>query len=96
MKKIVKFGGSSLANAEQFQKVGEIIRSDESRRYVVPSAPGKRFDGDTKVTDLLYKCYNTAVEGEDFIPILQEIKEKILAEGAMASAMSGSGPRTEP
>ena len=38
MKKIVKFGGSSLANAEQFQKVGEIIRSDESRRYVVPSA----------------------------------------------------------
>ena len=59
MKKIVKFGGSSLANAEQFQKVGEIIRSDESRRYVVPSAPGKRFDGDTKVTDLLYKCYNT-------------------------------------
>ena len=52
MKKIVKFGGSSLANAEQFQKVGEIIRSDESRRYVVPSAPGKRFDGDTKVTDL--------------------------------------------
>ena len=48
MKKIVKFGGSSLANAEQFQKVGEIIRSDESRRYVVPSAPGKRFDGDTK------------------------------------------------
>ena len=46
MKKIVKFGGSSLANAEQFQKVGEIIRSDESRRYVVPSAPGKRFDGD--------------------------------------------------
>ena len=74
MKKIVKFGGSSLANAEQFQKVGEIIRSDESRCYVVPSAPGKRFDGDTKVTDLLYKCYNTAVEGEDFIPILQEIK----------------------
>ena len=43
MKKVVKFGGSSLANAEQFQKVGDIIRSDESRRYVVPSAPGKRF-----------------------------------------------------
>lgn len=45
---------------------------------MVPSAPGKRFDGDTKVTDLLYKCYNTAVEGEDFIPILQEIKEDIM------------------
>ena len=51
MKKVVKFGGSSLANAEQFQKVGDIIRSDESRRYVVPSAPGKRFDEDIKVTD---------------------------------------------
>ena len=47
MKKIVKFGGSSLASAEQFKKVGNIIRADESRRYVVPSAPGKRFSGDT-------------------------------------------------
>ena len=56
MKKVVKFGGSSLANAEQFQKVGDIIRSDESRRYVVPSAPGKRFDEDIKVTDMLYRC----------------------------------------
>ncbi len=43
MKKVVKFGGSSLASAEQFMKVGAIIRADESRRYVVPSAPGKRF-----------------------------------------------------
>ena len=76
MKKIVKFGGSSLANAQLFEKVGEIIRSDESRRYVVPSAPGKRFDGDTKVTDLLYKCYNIAVQGEDFGAVLQEIKER--------------------
>ena len=76
MKKIVKFGGSSLANAQQFEKVGEIIRSDDSRRYVVPSAPGKRFDGDTKVTDLLYKCYNIAVQGEDFGAVLQEIKER--------------------
>ena len=79
MKKIVKFGGSSLANAEQFQKVGEIIRSDESRRYVVPSAPGKRFDGDTKVTDLLYKCYNTAVEGEEFHPDSAGDQGKILS-----------------
>ena len=42
MRKVVKFGGSSLANAEQFEKVGDIIRSEESRRFVVPSAPGKR------------------------------------------------------
>ena len=76
MKKVVKFGGSSLANAEQFQKVGEIIRSEESRRYVVPSAPGKRFDGDTKVTDMLYSCYEAAEAGQAFDGKLQEIKER--------------------
>ena len=74
MKKVVKFGGSSLANAEQFQKVGDIIRSDESRRYVVPSAPGKSFSADTKVTDLLYTCYGKAEAGEDFTDVLTEIK----------------------
>ncbi len=74
MKKVVKFGGSSLANAEQFQKVGKIIRSEESRRYVVPSAPGKRFNGDTKVTDMLYACYEAAEAGEDFSGKLQAIK----------------------
>ena len=76
MKKVVKFGGSSLANAEQFQKVGDIIRSEESRRYVVPSAPGKRFSADTKVTDLLYACYDKAEEGVDFSDVLTEIKER--------------------
>lgn len=76
MKKVVKFGGSSLANAEQFQKVGDIIRSEESRRYVVPSAPGKRFDGDKKVTDLLYGCYAAAENGEDFDEKLDAIKER--------------------
>ena len=77
MKKVVKFGGSSLANAEQFQKVGDIIRSDESRRYVVPSAPGKRFSADTKVTDLLYTCYGKAEAGEDFTDVLTEIKGRL-------------------
>ena len=76
MKKVVKFGGSSLANAEQFKKVGDIIRSEESRRYVVPSAPGKRYAGDTKVTDLLYACYNKAESEQDFTNILNEIKER--------------------
>ena len=52
MKKVVKFGGSSLASAEQFKKVGNIIRKEESRRYVIPSAPGKRTPDDTKVTDM--------------------------------------------
>lgn len=76
MKKVVKFGGSSLANAEQFRKVGDIIRSEEGRRYVVPSAPGKRFFGDTKVTDLLYACYDRAAQGKEFGGIFQEIKER--------------------
>ena len=76
MKKVVKFGGSSLASAEQFKKVGNIIRADEDRKYVVPSAPGKRFDGDTKVTDMLYDCYAAAEAGEDFSEKLQNIKSR--------------------
>lgn len=76
MKKVVKFGGSSLASAEQFEKVGNIIRADESRRYVVPSAPGKRFSGDTKVTDMLYQCYAVAEEGKDFTELLDNIKAR--------------------
>ena len=76
MKKVVKFGGSSLASAEQFKKVENIIHQDESRRYVVPSAPGKRFAADTKVTDMLYGCYAAAEEGEDFSEKLAEIRER--------------------
>ena len=76
MKKVVKFGGSSLASAEQLEKVGDIIRSDESRRYVIPSAPGKRFDGDTKVTDMLYGCYALADEGKKFDAELKAIRER--------------------
>ena len=63
MRKVVKFGGSSLADAGQFRKVEAIVKADESRLYVVPSAPGRRFDGDTKVTDLLIEAYRIAVEG---------------------------------
>ncbi len=73
MKKVVKFGGSSLASAEQFKKVGDIIRADKSRRYVVPSAPGKRSSSDTKVTDMLYSCYNLAIREKKFTSLLDEI-----------------------
>lgn len=73
---VVKFGGSSLASAEQFQKVGKIIKSDEARCYVVPSAPGKRFSEDIKVTDMLYECYALAEEGEDFDDKLALIKAR--------------------
>ena len=76
MKKVVKFGGSSLASAEQFEKVGNIIKADSSRRFVVPSAPGKRFSADTKVTDMLYACYNLAEEGKDFKKQLADIKTR--------------------
>ena len=54
--KVVKFGGSSVADAIQLQKTKEIITSDADRKMVIVSAPGKRFDGDTKITDLLYLC----------------------------------------
>ena len=76
MVKVVKFGGSSLASAAQFAKVGDIIRADESRRYVVPSAPGKRNAKDTKVTDMLYYCYALAEAEEDFKGALKKIKER--------------------
>lgn len=76
MKKVVKFGGSSLASAEQFIKVGNIIRADKERSYVVPSAPGKRFSGDTKVTDMLYACYALAEDGKDFKKELAGIRER--------------------
>lgn len=76
MKKVVKFGGSSLASAEQFQKVGAIIRAEKSRRYVVPSAPGKRYSGDTKVTDMLYQCYAVAEKDHDFTDLLKAIKAR--------------------
>lgn len=74
MKKVSKFGGSSLASAKQFKKVGDIIRADKSRRYVVPSAPGKRNDKDEKVTDMLYACYDAASEGRSYKKILEKIR----------------------
>ena len=76
MKKVVKFGGSSLASAEQFKKVGNIIRADESRVYVVPSAPGKRNSADTKVTDMLLHAYETASKGEDITGEMAAIKAR--------------------
>ena len=76
MKKVVKFGGSSLASAEQFAKVGAIIQADKDRRYVVPSAPGKRDSKDTKVTDMLYNAYELAEKGKNFEKELKAIKSR--------------------
>ena len=76
MKKVVKFGGSSLADAGQFRKVGAIIRSDDSRVYVVPSAPGKRDSGDIKITDLLYECYDLAKQEKNFYEPFLAVKDR--------------------
>lgn len=76
MRKVVKFGGSSLASAEQFEKVGKIIRADRSRAYVVPSAPGKRFPEDIKVTDMLYTCYAAAARRDSIDRRLEEIQDR--------------------
>lgn len=76
MAKVVKFGGSSLASAEQFKKVEEIIRADKARKYVIPSAPGKRFKDDTKVTDMLYGCYELAESGKSYKKELAAIEKR--------------------
>lgn len=76
MAKVVKFGGSSLASAQQFKKVGEIIRADAARKYIVPSAPGKRFKDDTKVTDMLYECYGLAEKGKSYKSKLTAIADR--------------------
>ncbi len=74
--KVVKFGGSSLADAEQFRKVKEIILSDSARKFVIPSAPGKRFSDDTKVTDMLYTCYKSASHGNNIDEEFDKIRER--------------------
>ena len=79
MTKVVKFGGSSLASAEQFKKTGAIVKADPERKYVVPSAPGKRFSKDKKVTDMLYSCFAKATGKngkEKMQPELEEIKAR--------------------
>ncbi|MBE6693194.1 MAG: aspartate kinase [Ruminococcaceae bacterium] len=74
--KVVKFGGSSLADAEHFKQVARIVKSDMSRKYVVPSAPGKRSKEDTKVTDMLYGCYEL-IKAREPREVIDEAYEKI-------------------
>ena len=73
---VCKFGGSSLADASQIIKAADIVRSDPRRRYIVVSAPGKRYPVDVKVTDMFYKCYDLAAKKRDFRPVLHEIGER--------------------
>ena len=74
--KVLKFGGSSLADAAHFRAVADIVKAEPDRRYVVASAPGKRKSGDAKVTDLLYKCYELASNEEDITEVFDEIKAR--------------------
>lgn len=76
MLKVVKFGGSSLADAEHFKKAAEIVKAESSRHFVVPSAPGKRFKDDDKVTDLLYSCYDAANLGENIDDSFEKIENR--------------------
>ena len=76
---VTKFGGSSLANDEQFRKVRSILELEPTRRYLVPSAPGKRFREDDKVTDLLYQCYNLASEGKSISEPFARIRDRYLS-----------------
>ena len=73
---VAKFGGTSLASAGQFRKILEIVKGDPARRFIVASAPGKRFPEDEKVTDLLLRCYEAAVRGRDFEALLDRIEER--------------------
>ena len=74
--KVVKFGGSSLADAEHFRRVAEIIKADPNRRFVVASAPGKRSKNDEKVTDMLYHCYEMVRNHEDITEYYQQISNR--------------------
>lgn len=74
--KVCKFGGSSLANAAQLNKVIDIVLADPARRIVVVSAPGKRHGGDTKVTDLLIALAETALKGENTDRAFGEVVER--------------------
>ena len=76
MVKVVKFGGSSLADAEHFRQVARIIKADPARRFVVPSAPGKRNKDDTKVTDMLYTCYGMIKNQENIDEYYKNITKR--------------------
>ena len=79
MLKVLKFGGTSMADAAQYRKIRDIVRSDPSRRVVVVSAAGKRFADDNKITDLLFLCYAHLQYGVSYDSILDMIRERYIA-----------------
>ena len=92
---VTKFGGSSLANAEQFRKVRSILELEPTRRYLVPSAPGKRFSADDKVTDLLYHCHALASAGQSFDEPFRKIRERYLSIAEQLALKTEIGARLD-
>ena len=91
--KVVKFGGSSLADAEHFRQVAKIVKADPQRKYVIPSAPGKRFSEDTKVTDMLYTCYEMIRRNENIDEYFTKIADRynsIIADLELDFDISGA------
>lgn len=91
--KVVKFGGSSLADAEHFRQVAKIVKADPQRKYVIPSAPGKRFPEDTKVTDMLYTCYEMIRKNENIDAYFAKIADRynsIIADLGLDFDISGA------
>ena len=85
---VCKFGGSSLADADCFRRVADIIRSDKSRRYIVVSAPGKRIETDSKITDMLFKSYYQTEKQQTLNTVCERFRE-------IASGLKIPSPESE-
>ena len=77
--KVAKFGGSSVADGIQLTKTKQIIEQDPDRRYIVVSAPGKRYEGDNKITDLLYLCKTHIEHNLPYDQIFQVVEDRYMA-----------------
>ena len=93
--KVVKFGGSSMADAGQYRKIRDILMADPARQVVVVSAAGKRFSGDHKLTDLLYLCYSHVKYGVDCSLIFDMIKSRYLGIQNELKLQLDVGPELE-
>lgn len=92
--KVAKFGGSSVADVIQFKKVKSIIESDQTRRFVVVSAPGKRFETDTKLTDLLYLCQTHVEHNLPWDQLFQVVRDRFTAM-ALSLGLPADAPDLE-
>ena len=77
--KVAKFGGSSVADGIQLTKTKEIIREDPDRKYIVVSAPGKRYEGDNKITDILYLCKTHIEHNLPYDQLFQVVVDRYMA-----------------